>query len=631
MPDPRKLAAILAADAAGYARLMGDDEQATVRTLTEYRQVFSEHIAHHKGRVVDTAGDSVLAIFDSPVEAVECSVEIQRELAKRNHQLADHRRMQFRMGLTLGDVIARDDGTIYGDGVNIAARLQTMAEPGGICISASVHEQVEGRLPVEYISAGEQLVKNIAKPVKVYKLIDPAGLAAHRPALKAAQPVSGRTLGAAVLLVLIVAVAAGAWWWHERTARITGPAATSHAASDKPSIAVLPFTNLSGDASQEYLSDGITEDIITALSRFSKLSVVARNSTFVYKGKPVDVRQVGKDLGVRYVLEGSVRRGQDRVRVTAQLIDVSDGKHIWAENYDRDLKDVLGVQDEVTQQIVGRLDVEVDRAQLEQARRTSPKDFRAYDLALQARKLIYDHSEANHRVSRDLLERAVTMDDQLAQAHIELAWIYLDEYRFKWNPRPDPLERALKAALRGVELEPNNGFAHWRLAKIHFFRKELEQFEIEKARALTLNPNHAETLGDVAIHLAVLDRTDEAFEYAQKAIKLDPQLTWVYFAYAEYYYRKQRYREALTAAHQINIPAFYWTRFWRAVSYAQLGELESARREAAEVLRLKPDFAYRPECAVWNCAQTMMAHVSEGARKAGIPVIAGDRATASTR
>ena len=388
---------------------------------------------------------------------------------------------------------------------------------------------------------------------------------------------------------------------------------------------------MSGDQNQEYLSDGITEDIITALSRFTKLSVVARNSTFAYKGKPIDVRQVGKDLGVRYVLEGSVRRTQDRARITAQLIDVSDGKHVWAENYDRELKDLLGVHDEVTQQIVGRLDVELDRAQLEQARRTSPKDFKAYDLVLQARKLIYDHSEVNHRESRDLLERAVALDDQLAQAYIELAWIYLDEFRFKWNARPNPLDRALKAAMRGVELEPNNGFAHWRLAKILFFRKELEQFEIEKARALALNPNHAETLGDVAIHLAVLDRTDEAFEYAQKAIKLDPQLTWVYFAYTEYYYRRQRYREALTAAHQINIPEFYWTRFWRAINYAQLGDMESAHKEAAEVLRLKPDFAYRPEATVWNSAETFMAHASEGARKAGIPVNPGDKPVAIAR
>jgi tetratricopeptide (TPR) repeat protein len=356
------------------------------------------------------------------------------------------------------------------------------------------------------------------------------------------------------------------------------------------------------------------------------MSVIARNSTFAYKGKPIDVRQVGKDLGVRYVLEGSVRRAPERARITAQLIDASDGKHVWAENYDRELKDLLSVQDEVTQQIVGRLDVELDRAQLEQAKRTSPKDFKAYDLVLQARKLIYDHSEANHRESRDLLERAVALDDQLAQAYIELAWIYLDEYRFKWHVRPEPLDRALKAAMRGVELGPNNGFAHWRLAKILFFKKELEQFEIEKQRALALNPNHAETLGDVAVHLAVLDRTEEAFDYAQKAIKLDPQLTWVYFPVSAYYYRKQQYREALIAAYKINIPDFYYTRFWRAINHAQLGEMEAARKEAAEVLRLKPDFVYREEAKIWNVAESYVAHVSEGARKAGIPVNPGDKA-----
>jgi tetratricopeptide (TPR) repeat protein len=294
-------------------------------------------------------------------------------------------------------------------------------------------------------------------------------------------------------------------------------------------------------------------------------------------------------------------------------------------NPDNPVLDLVSVQDEVTQQIVGRLDVELDRAQLEQAKRTSPKDFTAYDLVLRARKQIYDHSEANHRESRDLLERAVALDDQLAQAYIELSWIYLDEYRYNWNARPNPLERALKAAMRAVELEPNNGFAHWRLAKIRFFRKELEQFEIEKQRALVLNPNHAKTLADVAIHLSNLDRTDEAFKYANKAIKLDPQLTWAYFPVSGYYYRKKRYREALTATYQINIPEFYWTRFFRAISYAELGESVSARKEAAEVRRLKPDFVYRDEVKIWNNPESYAAHLSEGARKAGIPVNRGDK------
>ena len=396
--------------------------------------------------------------------------------------------------------------------------------------------------------------------------------------------------------------------------------ATARSLSDKPTVAVLPFTNMSGDPHQEYLSDGITEDIITALARFAKLSVVARNSTFAYKGKAIDVRQIGKELGARYVLEGSVRRSQDRGRITAQLIDTADGTHVWAESYDRELKDLFTVQDEVTRQIVGKLDVEVDRAQLEQAKRSSPQDFRAYDLVLRARKLIYDHSEANHRESRDLLERAIALDDRLAPAYIELAWVYLDEFRYGWNARPGALDRALEAASRGVELEPNNGFAHWRLAKILYFRKEMDRFESEMHRALALNPNHAETLADVAVHLSMLNRHDEAYEYAQRAAKLDPNLTWNYFTYERYFLSKKRYREALAAAQQINIPEYYWTHFWRALPYAELGDMDAAHKEAAEVLRLKPDFALIDELEVWNVPKAYADQIAEGAKKAGIPV-----------
>jgi len=615
----RKLATILAADAAGYSRLMGDDEKATVHTLTEYRQVFADYISRHEGRVVDTAGDSVLAIFESPVEAVECSVEIQKELLRRNRQLAEHRRMQFRIGLNLGDVITAADNTIYGDGVNIAARLQTVAAPGGICVSASVHEQVETRLPFRYTDIGEQQVKNIAKPVRVYKLFLDTDLAAPGP--ESMHVGRRRAIQASALVVIVIVLAGGAWWMSRHASM---QMTTGHFSTDKPTIAVLPFTNMSGDAQQEYLSDGITEDITTALAHFSKLSVVARNSAFTYKGKAVDVRQVGKELGVRYVLEGSVRRTSDRGRITAQLIDTLDGRHIWAEAYDRNLKDLFGVQDEVIQQIAGRLDVELDRAQLEQATRGSPKDFGAYDLVLQARKLVYDHSEANHRESRDLLERAVALDPQLVPAYIELAWVYLDEYRFKWNPRPEPLDRALKAASKAVELEPNNGFAHWRLAKVLFFRKEMDRFDSESQRALALNPNHAETLADVSTHLSVVGRHDEAYEIAKKAAKLDPNLTWNYLTYVRYFLSKKQYREALAASYQVDIPEFYWTHFWRALPYAELGDTAAAHKEASEVLRLKPDFVLMDELELWNVPKAYANQIAESAKKAGIPIVRGD-------
>jgi adenylate cyclase len=418
----------------------------------------------------------------------------------------------------------------------------------------------------------------------------------------------------------LAAAGGGTWWWFG------ADATSSHRAGDalsarKQSIAVLPFLNMSGDPKQEYLSDGITEDIITALARFNNLSVVARNSAFAYKGKAADVRQVGKELGARYVVEGSVRRSRDAARVTAQLIDAFDGNHVWAEHYDRDLKDLFSVQDEITQQIVGRLTTEVDRAQLERVRRAPPQNYQAYDLVLQARKLIHAHSETQHRKSRELLERAIALDHDLAPAYLELAWVYLDEYRFGWNPRPRPLDRALEAATRAVELEPDNGFAHWRLAKVLFFRNDITRFETERQRALALNPNHVETLGDIAVHLAPLDRVDEAYQLSRRTLQLDPNFpTWIYFPQAIYFYRKHRYQEALEATQQIAMPDFYYTHFFRAISYAQLGEMEKAHTEAAEVLRLKPDFAFMEEARIWNNPKRYADHLAEGTKKAGLPV-----------
>jgi adenylate cyclase len=301
MNTHRKLAAILSADAVGYTRLMADDESETLRALNEFRDLFRKRIEAHGGRLIDTAGDSVLAEFPSAVEAVDCAVEIQRELGKRNAQLADHRRMQFRIGINLGDVIEQKDGTIYGDGVNVAARLQTLAEPAGICISGTAFDQVEGKLPLQFKFIGEQQVKNIAKPVRVYLV---------------------------------------------QSEMRNSATASTLAMPTGPSIAVLPLTNMSGDPKEDYFSDGLTEDIITALSRFKQLFVIARNSTFKYKGRAVDVREISKDLGVQYVLEGSVRRSGERIRVTAQLIEAGSAAHVWAETFDRKLEDVFAVQDE---------------------------------------------------------------------------------------------------------------------------------------------------------------------------------------------------------------------------------------------------------------------------------------------
>ncbi len=357
----RKLAAILTADVAGYSRLMGEDEAATLATLTAYREVFAQRIAQHQGRVVDTAGDSVLAMFDSVVEAVRCAVGLQQALHARNAALPAARRMAFRVGVNLGDVIEQADGPIYGDGVNIAARLQAIADPGGICLSGTAYDQIKNKLPLDFDALGEKSVKNIAEPIRVYRVRSPAEVAAHRmrPSRSAVSRVLPKWLVAGAVALLVGAGAVGVWKYSYRDGSPPAQVATAPAPAlqlpDKPSIAVLPFVNMSEDPKQEYFSDGMTEDLITGLSRRSGLFVIARNSVFSYKGRAVKPEQIRRELGVRYVLEGSVRKADNRVRITAQLIDATTGYHLWAEHYDGELKEIFALQDRITRQIVAAL------------------------------------------------------------------------------------------------------------------------------------------------------------------------------------------------------------------------------------------------------------------------------------
>jgi adenylate cyclase len=355
----RKLSAILSADVKGYSRLMRADEDETVRTLTAYRRAIAKLVGQYRGRVVDSPGDNVLTEFGSGLDAVNCAVEIQRELAERNEELPPERRMEFRIGVNSGDVIQEGE-RIYGDGVNIAARVEGLAEGGGICISGTVYDSIEGKLGLEFEYLGEHEVKNIDKPIRVYRILSFPGAAAYRVA-KAKKAVSKTWRNAILVAIAVIAVGAAvaAWHFHFRPPPIEAASVDKMAfpLPDKPSIAVLPFDNLTGDPQQEYFSDGMTEEIITALSKVPYLFVIARNSTFSYKGKPVKIRQVAEELGVRYVLEGSVRRAGDRVRVTAQLIDAIKGHHLWAERYDRELKETFALQDEITRKILVALEV----------------------------------------------------------------------------------------------------------------------------------------------------------------------------------------------------------------------------------------------------------------------------------
>ncbi len=397
MNTERRLAAILSADVAGYSRLMGDDEEATLRTLTDYREIMRERIEAHAGRVVDSPGDALLAEFPSPVEAVAAAAEFQQRLGQRNDQLAEHRRMEFRIGINLGDVLHKD-GALYGDGVNVAARLESLADPGGVCVSASVREQVGERLGVAFDDMGEHEVKNIARPVHAYRVLASAGANAAAPDAALALP-------------------------------------------DKPSIAVLPFDNMSGDPEQAYFSDGIAEDIITALSKIGGLFVIARNSTFTYKGTAVNVQDVCRDLGVRTVLEGSVRKAGNRVRITAQLIDGATGGHLWAERYDRDLDDIFAVQDEVTAEIVAALEIKLSPGDRAKLARPEPVNVEVYDLILRGREKFMEFSKDAADEAMVLYDRALAIDPGYAPVYARLGQIYVAQGRLGWSDEREAIEQ----------------------------------------------------------------------------------------------------------------------------------------------------------------------------------------------
>ncbi|MGH7393520.1 MAG: adenylate/guanylate cyclase domain-containing protein, partial [Candidatus Rokuibacteriota bacterium] len=440
----RKLAAILSADVEGYSRLMGDDEAATVRTITEYREVIASAVAGHGGRVVDAPGDNVLAEFSSVVDAVQCAADIQRELRSRNAALPVTRRMRFRIGINLGDVIVEGE-RLYGDGVNIAARLESLAEGGGICLSGTAYDQVEGKLPLGCEFLGLHTVKNIARPVRVYRVdLEP------RPS--PGPPSRKRSVDRRVVLGVIGAVAivtllgAGGWvgWRWLRT-----PESAGLPLPDRPSVAVLPFANLSQDPTQEYFSDGVTEDLITGLSKVSGLFVIARNSVFTYKGKPVKVREVARDLGVRYVLEGGVQRAGSRVRITAQLVDATTGYHLWAERYDREVRDIFALQDEVTQQIIRAMAVKLTEAEKVRIGRAPTGVLEAYDLVLRGHEERQRTTRAGNAEARRLFVRALDLDPEYAAAYAELSWTHLQSWQFLWSDRGS-LERARELAERAI-------------------------------------------------------------------------------------------------------------------------------------------------------------------------------------
>ena len=549
----RWLAAILAADIAGYSRLMGQDEATTVSELKDHQAVILPLVARHGGRIMDTAGDGILAVFRSVIGATQCAVEIQTVMAARNKDVPENRRMLFRIGINIGDVI-HDDARIYGDGINIAARLEALAAPGGVLLSQAVHDQVRDRLDLVFDDLGECELKNIARPVRVYRL--------RIPTESKADPVPGTTLQL----------------------------------PDKPSIAVLPFLNMSGDPEQEYFADGIVEDILTGLSRLRWLFVIARNSSFSYKGRNVDVRQVGRELGVRYVLEGSVRRGGNHIRITGQLIEAETGNHLWAERYDRALGDVFAIQDEITDSVIGCIQPEVYAAEHDRLRRKAPQNLDAWEIFVRGMILYSQHSNESSRDAINMFDRAIKLDPDYAQAHGLRAVCLLWRTFQGWENPDTAVAVAAEGADRAVACDPAEPWAYLAHGIIAVANRHDSEAVAALSRAIDANPNFAYAHGLLGAAHAFGGRPDQAIECIDRSVRLSPRDIFgdeyaLYYAFA--HFQAGRYSEAASAAHRAiqqrpGHPNLY---IMAAASHGLAGETDKAKRAITQLTNLVPNIS----------------------------------------
>jgi adenylate cyclase len=564
----RKLTAILSADVAGYSRLMGEDEEFTIRTLAGHREMMSTLIEQHRGRVIDSPGDNLLAAFSSVTKAVDCAVEIQREMAERNEELPDDRKMEYRIGVNLGDVIEEGE-RIYGDGVNITARLETLAEPGGICISGIVYSQVKNRLKLEYEYLGKRTVKNISEPVPVYRILS-LPKAVTKPGVQ-----------------------------EER----------AYSLSDKPSIAVLPFANISGDPEQEYFSDGMTEELIGALAKLEGLKVISRTSAFHFKGKDSDLRTIGEKLKVKHVLEGSVRKAGNKLRISAQLIKVDDDTHLWSENYNRELKDVFAIQEEISQAIVKNLKVKLLGTQTEPLVKDYTKNTEAYELFLKG-KYFENKGPSGYEKAIDCMEKAIKADPDYVPSYAYLATIYsMMEVVNSLPPwEMEPKINVLRQ--KALELDDNYAFAHVSLARKKTNEYDWKEAEKSYKRALELNPGHPDLHHSYSIYLAAVGHIneaileikraigldplssfhravlgmflfmagqfDQAIEISQETLGFDPDNSWAIFSLAMGYAGKEMYDKAISTIHgHRNIP---FCAAYLGYIYGKAGKIEEAQK-----------------------------------------------------
>jgi adenylate cyclase len=574
----RRLTAILAADVAGYSRLVeANEEGSLLQWKAHWNTIIEPKIKEHRGRIVRVVGDSILAEFASVVDAVRCAVEVQRGIAERNVDVPPDNRIEFRVGINFGELII-EEGDFWGDGVNIAARLEALADPGGICISGRVHEDTQGKIEVTFEDMGAHQLKNIARQVRVYRIrFD--GATTSKPAL--------------VLPSL-------------------------------PSIAVLPFQNMSSDSSEDYFADGIVEEITTALSHFRWLFVIARNSSFTYKGRMVDVKQIGRELGVRYAVEGSVRKAENRVRVTAQLVDAVTGHHVWAERYDRELTGIFALQDEITERVVAAVEPQLYAAEGIRAKRKQPESLDAWECVVRALSCINSRSRHDYTMAWEFLERAIELDPGYAQAHALIAYVMGLQILYGWRSREQALAPALDAAQKAVALDDDDAWGHFALGFLYGMIRKAEEAAVEHEKALGLNPNFALAYTYLGVALAYLGRSEEALLKIDLSERLSPRgifrgVNSVCRALA--YFSARQHHDALSWARKsiLESPGIVTGYRMLVVSSALVGEIDEAKSALQIVRRLQPDLSLRwiTESVLFT-RERAQQDIIEGFRLAGL-------------
>jgi adenylate cyclase len=576
----RKLRAILSADVKGYSILMADDEVFTIKTIKEYRDIMSRCIEQHNGRVVDSPGDNILSEFASAVDAVQCAVEIQKQLKKENDRLVEDKRLEFRIGVNIGDVV-QDENRIYGDGVNIAARIEGLADPAGICVSRGAYDQIKKKLGFGFEYMGEHPVKNISEPVRVYKVL----MESEAPSLLDDEPLE---------------------------------------LPDKPSIAVLPFDNISKNPDQEYFSDGLTEQIINGLCKVSNLFVIGRNSSFAYKGKSISTKQIAQELGVRYILEGSVQKAGDRVRITAQLIDATTDYHMWSERYDRDLSDIFALQDEITMKLIDEMQINLISGEQARLWEGGTTNIQAYDRCMRGNECFFRNNEKDSKQAQHFYKKAINIDKAYVWPYAMLGFTHLFDILYRWSKSPiKSFEQAETCAETALALNDSLDLPHILWGWIYLFRRQHDEAIKEGERAIELNPNGAEAHVHLAFILCLSDETELAIKLLKRAFRLNPiPLPHYYIILAMAYRNNGEHDKAIELSKKglRGNPDQLSVYLTLAASYMYLNRTEEAHKAVEEVLRIDPNYSlkYHASTMPYKRQETLDVFV-DALRKAGLP------------